>query len=141
MRNMKKIVIKTLVCITPQSNSKRLIDYAYDIAQYQSSEFHILYVERGDNIFTTAESFELLQKLFNYGSELGGIVHVLCGDNVLDIIKEFIKNEEIMHVVFGEPPERVKSSADSIIDQIKLFMPYLKIHVLKRDYNDDNLEY
>lgn len=128
---------KILVCITPQSNSKRLIDYAYDISKKNSGELYILHVEKGNNIFMRTESSAILQELFDYGSELGGVVHAVCGEDITDTIQSFVKEQEITCIVLGEPPENAINPSNSIIEKLNLMMPYLKIEILKRETDAD----
>lgn len=128
----QKINKKILVCITPQSNSKRLIDYAHNISAKSSAELHILHVEKGNNIFLRTESSGILQELFDHGSELGGVVHAVCGEDITGSIKSFVKDNEISCIVLGEPPENAKNTPNSIVEQLNLMMPYLEIEVLKR---------
>ena len=96
---------KILVCITAQSNSTRLIDKGNETAKEHGGELIVLYVEKGDNVFATEESPRILQELYSYAARLGGVVTGLCGDDVFLIIKKFIADNQITHVVFGESNE------------------------------------
>jgi len=73
---------KVLVCITAQSNSKRLMDYGHDIAEKYEGELHILHVLKGDSVFNNPDTPALLQELFDYGSKEGGMIHAFCDENV-----------------------------------------------------------
>lgn len=95
---------KVLVCITAQSNSRRLINKGAEIADKCNGELHILHVLKGDNVFNNTETLRLLQQLFLYGSEKGAMVHAYCDDNVSDNIAAFVNNENITKLVLGEPP-------------------------------------
>lgn len=123
---------KILVCITPQSNSRRLIDHAYHLSERCAGELHILHVEKGDHIFVRSDSSEILQGLFDYGSELGGVVHAICGEDIPLAIQTFVKEQKISHIVLGEPPEDAPHTSGSIIESLYQRMPYLKIEILKR---------
>ena len=121
---------KVLVCITPQSNSHRLIDRGHEAAQKTNGALHILHVEKGNDIFISNDTSKLLQELFNYGSGLGGIVHGLCGENIVNTIMQFIKDEKITHIVLGESPENVKPlDIDAIL---RTEIPHLEIIILRR---------
>lgn len=99
---------KVLVCITAQSNSERLIDYASLIADENNAEFHILNVNKGTSIFNNNSTPQLLEKLFAYGSERGGMVHMLCSEDVAKSIGDFIKEYNITNIVLGEPPKKIQ---------------------------------
>ncbi len=112
---------RIVVCITVQYNSERLIDTAADVADRLNAELHILHVNKGESIFNNADTPMFLEKLFKYGSEKGGMVHMMCSDNVAKAIGEFIEEYGINKVVLGEPPaipvigkERIESEFDEI---------------------------
>jgi len=123
---------KILVCITPQSNSTRLIDKAADLAAAKSGELHILHIEKGNNLFFTAETPVLLQQLFVYGAERGGVVHGLCGDDIASTIKRFVRENEITCAVFGEPPATAVA-APSIIQRFRDELPMVETVVVPRE--------
>ena len=123
---------KILVCITPQSNGARLIDSAAAIARARAGELHILHIEKGNNVFHTAESPMLLQRLFEYGAERGGVVHAFCGDNVPDVMTGFARTEKIGVMVFGEPPA-VPDGKPTIVDTIHAALPQVEIVIVRRE--------
>jgi len=102
---------KVLVCITAQSNSERLIDAAAMVADKNNAEFHILNVNKGTSIFNNSMTPILLEKLFEYGTERGGMVHMLCSENVSKSIGDFINEYGITIIVLGEPPKKARKSA------------------------------
>lgn len=122
---------KILVCITAQSNSHRLIDKGNEAAQKNNGTLHILHVEKGNDIFKSSD--KLLQELFNYASTLGGIVHGLCSDDVVQTIMQFIKGEEITHIVLGEPPAAENIKPLDIDAILRDKMPHLEIIILRRN--------
>lgn len=126
---------KILVCITPQSNSKRLIKLGSEIAAKISGELHIVHVERGKNIFSTDSAAALLQELFGYAGEFGGIVHGLCGENITATIVKFSREEMITDLVLGEHSANYKASSDNITALITEKLPYINIRVLEREKN------
>ncbi len=124
---------KVLVCITPQSNSKRLIDRGFEISCSLNGELHILHVEKGNNLFVTKDSTELLQRLFDYGSELGGTVHGLCGEDISHTIINFTKEKKITNILLGEAPKNAVIKSSDVADKIKTTLPYLDIEILNRE--------
>lgn len=96
---------KVLVCITAQSNSKRLINKGAEIADEINGELHILHVQKGNNIFNNSDAPMLLQQLFQYGSEKGGMIHAYCDDNIPESIANFIAKEKVTKLILGEPPK------------------------------------
>jgi K+-sensing histidine kinase KdpD len=124
---------KVLVCVTAQKNSKRLIDKGREIAVDKRAQLHILNVVIGKNMFTTESETELIQLLFNYASEFGGVVHALCGEDVYEIIKSFIKEEMVTNIVVGAPPREIREKGGSFTDRIGADFPYIDIFVLDRE--------
>ena len=94
---------KILVCITAQSNSRRLIDKGQEVAASYAGELHVLYVQKGNNIFENADSPRMLQDLFEYASARGGMVHFLSDDNVPHTIARFIRTESVTRLILGAP--------------------------------------
>ena len=99
---------KVVACITAQYNSERLIDTAAEVADRFNAELHILHVNKGSSIFNNENTPILLDKLFEYGSEKGGMVHMLCSDDVAQSIGDFIEEYGITKIVLGEPPRFVE---------------------------------
>jgi K+-sensing histidine kinase KdpD len=93
---------KVLVCITIQENSKRLIETGAKLSKELEAPLHILHIKKGDTIFDTPNSSELLDELFSYGSELGGEVHFLCSNEIPKTITEFISEKEVTNLVLGQ---------------------------------------
>ncbi|MBQ4347647.1 MAG: hypothetical protein IJC39_04300 [Firmicutes bacterium] len=100
---------KVLVCITAQSNSKRLIEYGKSKAE--GGELHILYVIKGGNVFENEDTPRLLDELFSYAGSLGGTVHSLCGEDIPNVISGFVRAEGITTLVMGEPPQKLQKGA------------------------------
>ena len=121
------------MCITPQANSKRLITKANEKASELNAELHILHVEKGNNIFLTEDSPKLLEELYQFGAELGGILHGLCGEDITATIFKFIKKEKITHVVLGVPPENAAIKPEDVGEKLKAQLPYLELIMLQRN--------
>lgn len=121
---------KILVCITAQENSKRLIQEGATLADAEDGELHILHVEKGNTIFQNTNAPLLLQELFRYATDKGGMVHVYCDDNVPESIAAFISREGITHLVLGEPPKEFlqRNGADCQLQRILEGLPR-RVHV------------
>lgn len=117
-------VLKVLVCITAQSNSKRLIDIAAENADRLNAELHILNVQKGTSIFNDKDMPRRIQDLFSYGTEKGGMIHAYCDEDIPGIISSFVRNEGITDIILGRPPKRPDAHArgenqfDSIIARL-----------------------
>lgn len=124
---------KVLVCITPQSNSHRLINFGNEKAIELKGELHILHVEKGDNLLINKNFASILDKLFAYGSELGGMVHAICEQDVISAIYNFIKQEKITCVVLGERIDNENAYQKNILEELELMLPYVRIEMLTRE--------
>ncbi len=125
---------KVLVGITAQTNSKRLIDKGTEVSKEKNAELHILHVQKGDNIFFNEDAPKLLQRLYQYGSEHGGQIHALCGEDVGQVIIDFIKENEITCIVVGErPKDIVIPKENDLLEKIKEIAESIEIVVLKRE--------
>ena len=126
---------KVLVCITPQVNSKRLIDKGKEIAAdiAGGAELFILHVSKGRNIIDSAESVALLELLFTYAGKLGGSVLGMASDDVYKAIKKFIIKETITNVVLGAPSPDFPTEENSLLEKLKLDFPYIETFTLERE--------
>lgn len=122
---------KVLVCITPQANGKRLIKKANEKVLDLKGELHILHVVKGNNIFLTEESPKLLEELYGFGAELGGVLHGICGEDIPKTILKFIIDEKITHVVVGTPPQNTNVKSEDVYVTLKSELPELDILVLE----------
>ena len=116
---------KILVCITAQCNSKRLIDEGARVADLNDGELHILHVQQGDSIFNNSETPKLLEELFNYASQKGGMVHFYCDEDVSECIGNFVNETGITKVVLGEPPVVKEITDETIREQLKVVIRHI----------------
>jgi len=123
---------KVLVCITPQSNSHRLIQKAAAIAEEKQGELNVLHIEKGSNVFATKESPKLLQTLFEYSAQFGGTCHAVCGEDVPAAMVAFMKSERIACVVFGEPPVG-QAGVPAIVETVQMALPQLEMRMIPRE--------
>lgn len=124
---------KILVGITIQENSRRLIDEGVRLSKSLNAPLHILHIRKGETIFDNPESSMLLENLFAYGGELGGEVHFLCGEHVSRTFLDFVKDNDITHLVIGESPSHLAIKAPSVYDKITNELQDIEITVLQRN--------
>jgi len=138
----KGIGENVVVCITPQSNSKRLIDIGAEVAEKFHGDLHILHVQKGDSIFHNEETLRLLEYLFRYGSGKGGMIHALCDRDVPSCIAKFVSDENISHVVMGElPKEMMKQKGENQFDKIRKALPKdVEVIIVKREEKQQELQ-
>jgi K+-sensing histidine kinase KdpD len=121
--------MNVLVCITPQSNSKRLIDRGAEIVG--NGTLHILHMQRGDDIFVNENTGLMLEELFNYGKTKDGVIHFISGNNFINELEGFTKENDIDHIVLGEPP-RDTMTGDELIKRIHTQIPDMLISVVSQ---------
>lgn len=136
--NKEENIEKVLVCITAQSNSHRLIDRAADEADELGAELHVLHVLKGSSVFNNEETARLLEQLFAYAGEKGGMIHSYCEENISGNISDFVNNEKISCVVLGEPPapppKRAKKANKGYFQRIVDSLPKgVRVVVVKRE--------
>ena len=125
---------KVLVCITIQENSRRLITEGFNLAESLNASLHILHIRKGRTIFDNSESSKLLEKLFTYGSELGGEVHFLCSENIPQTISSFISTNQITEVIIGQAPEEdLASMQPTIYNKLTNNLSHVHVTVIPRD--------
>ena len=132
---------KVVACITAQYNSERLIDTAAEVADKFNAELHILHVNKGSSSFINEGTPAMLDRLFEYGSEKGGMVHMLCSDDVASSIGGFIEEYGINKIVLGEPPAKM-SKGESEFDKIEKILKKCgtEIIIVKRQKEKEAVE-
>ncbi|MCI8342743.1 MAG: hypothetical protein HFE62_05990 [Firmicutes bacterium] len=109
---------KILVCVTNRENPKEIINEGARIANEKNGELHIIYVQQGKSVFGNKKNFKFMEELFGFASEKGGMVHFYCDTDILECIKEFVKENEITKVVVKEAAisgEHAESSLMNIL--------------------------
>lgn len=127
------MINKVLVCITIQENSKRLINKGAELSKAINGELHILHVEKGTSIFDDPKAVTLLDILFELGKELGGEVHFVSDQDVLNRIIKMVEELNISFLVLGESMESDNGQCKSIIAKIKKEIPNVQIVILDRE--------
>ena len=129
---------KVLVGITIQENSRRLIDEGVRLSKELHAPLHILHIRRGETIFDEPESSTLLADLFNYAGDLGGEVHFVCGEHITEVFSDFVEKNHITHLVIGETPAYLASSAPSMYETLTYKLDNIEIDVLEREKVSSN---
>ncbi len=123
---------KVLVCITPQSNSKRLIDRGYDEIKVGGGELNILTVQKGLGIFNQSGAAELIQSLFEYGALLGANVFSLIDEDIPGRIAQFVEENSIDIVVLGAPVKQKLMENQEILSSITEMLKDVEVIILER---------
>ncbi len=139
----KKHIERIAVCITAQGNSRRLIAKGAALADEADGELHILHVQQGNNIFHNADTPKLLEELFNYGSQLGGMIHFHCEDDVAQFLGRFAKEQKITKMVLGQPPMASLQDTAQLLHKLKEIVrfipPQVELVVIPRDDAQPNV--
>ena len=120
--------MNVLVCITPQSNGKRLIDKGAQVVD--NDKLHILYMQRGDSVFLSEESASMLEELFDYGKSKGGSVHFISGNHFYSELQKFAEENNIGHFVVGEPPHN-SISKEKLEESIQEYIPGAVVSIVE----------
>lgn len=139
----EKEVERIAVCITAQGNSRRLMDKGAALADEKNGELHILHVQQGNSIFHNADTPKLLEELFNYGSQLGGMIHFHCDDDVAQFLGRFAAEQGITKMVLGQPPMENAADKAQLLHKLKdivRFIPsQVELVVVPRDDTQPNV--
>lgn len=134
---------RILVCITAQGNSKRLINSGAELADKTDGELHILHVQLGNNIFNNEDTPRLLEELFDFGSQKGGMIHCYCDEDVAKCIGRFSEETGITKVVFGQPPIEAELEKDVVLNNLKhllRFVPnWVDLIIVPREEGIENI--
>jgi two-component system, OmpR family, sensor histidine kinase KdpD len=96
---------KVMVCLSTRPGSERLLRVGARIAGRLATNWYVVYVTRPDDDqgHGDPEAYHRLQEYERMARELGAQVVNLKEKNVSDALIRFAQQENISHVVFGQP--------------------------------------
>jgi two-component system, OmpR family, sensor histidine kinase KdpD len=96
---------KVMVCLSTRPGTERLLRVGARIAGRLATNWYAVYVNRPDEDqgHGDPEGFERLQEYQRMARDLGAQVITLNEKNVSDALIRFAQQENISHVVFGQP--------------------------------------
>lgn len=89
---------RILVCITPRSNAKRMIESGARAASRFHGQLFAVWVKQAG---LTREADEIVQSNLDYARKLGAEVHILEGDDAMDAIIRFAQECRITQLFIG----------------------------------------
>jgi two-component system sensor histidine kinase KdpD len=93
-----------MVCFSARPGSERLIRIGARIAGRLASNWYAVYVTRpNDKGHDDPEAFHRIEEYQKMAKDLGATVINLVDRNVSDALIRFAQQENISHVVFGQP--------------------------------------
>ncbi|HEY4049179.1 MAG TPA: universal stress protein [Acidobacteriaceae bacterium] len=95
---------KVMVCISPRQGTERLLRMGARIAGRLATNWYAVNVEPPDedDHHADAEARRRLEEYQRLARDLGARVVILKDKNVADALIEFVKQENISHVIFGQ---------------------------------------
>lgn len=118
-----------LICVTRQKSCERLILKGYDESEKNGGKPHVIHVAPiGENFLGNPREGEALDYLFHISKEVGAEMTVLRSDEVVDVLTDFSKKNDIGVLVLGESP-RSKEGYD-IIEKLKTKLSGVEIVVV-----------
>ncbi len=108
---------RIMVCVTPQSSCRRLINKAAQRADAVKGEFCAVYVNKSDFISKDLQQYSILQELFEYAQGLGGRVGILVGKKVHAALSDFAKENKVNEIIVGKTQR--SSFEEDIIESLK----------------------
>jgi two-component system sensor histidine kinase KdpD len=95
---------KVMVCISPRQGTERLLRMGARIAGRLATNWYAVNVESPDedDHHADAEARRRLEEYQRLARDLGARVVILKDKNIADALIEFVKQENISHVIFGQ---------------------------------------
>ena len=105
---------KVMVCLSTRPGTERLIRVGARVAGRLATNWYAVYVARPDEDkgHGDPEAFQRIEEYQRMARDLGAQVVVLTDKNVSDALIRFAQQENISHVVFGQP---VRSRFDILL--------------------------
>jgi K+-sensing histidine kinase KdpD len=93
---------RIMVCVTPQSSCRRLIERGAVRAKKESGQFVVIYVNKKKDLNRELKEQKILLELFEYAKKQGGTVSILSGEKIDDTLADFAKKNRITRIVVGK---------------------------------------
>ena len=117
-----------MVCVTRQKNCKRLIKYGKKVADELDGKLYVIHVVKtGTKFLGNPDESEALEFLYQISNKANADMAVLRSDNIIETIKDFAKENDISHIVLGEPP---KSKDNNIVKNIEDILPGVMLKIV-----------
>ncbi|WP_412032515.1 hypothetical protein [Malacoplasma muris] len=133
--NNNKVKSEIMVLITGSPSSEKNIRIASRMAANNYSHFTALYVEQ----FSDREKDKkTLEKNINLVERLGGQMVIMHGDNVAEIVANYVKINKITNIVIGKSWSRslkkgIENQIISLLPEIQIsIIPYTKSKVITK---------
>lgn len=124
MNNINNI----MVCVTRQKNCQRLIKQGKKVSDELDGKLYVIHVVKtGTNFLGNPDESEALEFLYQISNNVGADMAVLRSDNIIETIINFAKDNNISHIVLGEPP---KTKNNNIIETIESLLPNVKLKII-----------
>ncbi len=105
---------KVMVCLSERPGADRLLRVGARIAGRLATNWYVVYVEPPghDNKHGDPEAFQRMEEYLKLARDLGAKIVLLKSKRVADALIAFAQQENISHVVFGQP---VRSRIDILL--------------------------
>lgn len=118
-----------MVCVTRQKNCERLIKYGKKISDEFDGKLFVIHVAKtGTSFLGNPDESEALEFLYQISNNAGADMAVLRSDNIINTIINYAKENNISHIVLGEPPKG--KSGSNIIESLENSLPNIKLKIL-----------
>lgn len=123
-----------MVCVTQQKTCERLIHYGRLLRDKLNGQLHVVHVVgEGINFLGNAKEPEALEYLFNISKKAGADLTVLRSRDIGETLYEFVKKNDVSHIVLGENAN--ESSDSGIIGELKNKLQECQFHIISQDDN------
>jgi len=105
---------KVMVCLSERPGAERLLRVGARIAGRLATNWYVVYVEPPgqENRHNDPEAFQRMEEYLKLARDLGAKIVLLKNKRVADALIAFAQQENISHVVFGQP---VRSRFDILV--------------------------
>lgn len=129
-----------MVCVTQQRTCERLINLGADLQKKLKGELYVIHVvKEGVNFLGNDKEGDALEYLFSISKGVGANLTVLRSQNIVGALAEFAQENNIEHIILGEPPAECKSINTctmpecrdmGIISELKDKLPHCQYHIV-----------
>ena len=125
-----------LVCVTRQKNCERLIKEGHRLSKENNCNMNVINVLLNDRkILDESNEANAIDYLFNVSKKYDGDISIIRSDNIVKTIVDFVKENKIGIIVFGESPDM--NDENSIVNKVKNKVKKAKVVVVPGDVDVD----
>ena len=112
-----------MVCVTQQKTCERLILKGYELKNSHEDKLYVIHVVDEKEKFLQTDDGEALEYLFRVSKNVGADLTVLRSKNTLKTMIDFALDNNITHIIMGNPKVNNEVASSGIALKLQKALP------------------